>query len=110
MNEKNKLAILTNYGEYLLPLATEIAGVEVKVNGVVYNGMLNIGYRPTVDGQNKKIEVHILDFSNDIYGKKIGITFVKKVRDEQKFESIQELKKQLEMDKQVILKILEKYK
>jgi riboflavin kinase/FMN adenylyltransferase len=87
-----------------------VYAVKVKVDGIMYNGMLNIGYRPTVDGQNKKIEVHILGFFNDIYGKKIGITFVKKVRNEQKFESIQELKKQLEMDKEVILKILEKYK
>jgi riboflavin kinase/FMN adenylyltransferase len=83
-----------------------VYAVKVKIDGSVYDGMLNIGFRPTVDGQNKKIEVHILEFTHEIYGKKINITFVKKVRNEKKFASLQELKKQLENDKKVILQIL----
>ena len=83
-----------------------VYAVKVKIDGSLFNGMLNIGFRPTVDGQNKKIEVHILEFTHEIYGKKINITFVKKVRNEKKFASLQELKKQLENDKQVILRIL----
>jgi len=83
-----------------------VYAVKVNVDGSAYNGMLNIGFRPTVDGQNKKIEVHILDFNKEIYGKKICITFVKKVRDEQKFESLDDLRKQLEKDKSIISRIL----
>lgn len=83
-----------------------VYAVTVNIDGVEYMGMLNIGIRPTVDGQNKKIEVHILDFNEEIYGKKISITFVRKVRNEQKFNSLDELKQQLEKDRITISGIL----
>lgn len=85
-----------------------VYAVRVDIDGTGHNGMLNIGYRPTIDGQNRKIEVHILDFEKTIYGKRIGITFVQKIRNEKKFESLNDLKIQLEKDKSVISKILNK--
>jgi riboflavin kinase/FMN adenylyltransferase len=85
-----------------------VYAVRVDIDGTGYNGMLNIGYRPTVDGQNRKIEVHILDFDKTIYGKKIGIVFVRKIRDEKKFKTLNDLKSQLENDKSVISEILGK--
>ena len=83
-----------------------VYAVKVKVKGKEYNGMLNIGNRPTVDGTNRKIEVHILGFDNDIYQEIISIAFVKKIRDEKKFESLDHLKDQLEKDKKTITEIL----
>jgi riboflavin kinase/FMN adenylyltransferase len=83
-----------------------VYAVKVNIDGYTYNGMMNIGYRPTVDGQNKKIEVHILDFQQKIYDKKICITFVKKIRAEKKFNSLNELKQQLKKDRATVLEIL----
>lgn len=80
--------------------------VKVVSNRTVYNGMLNIGYRPTVNGKVKSIEVHIFDFANDIYGENLKILFVKRIRVEQKFADIEALKAQLEIDKKESLKIL----
>ncbi|MEQ8244011.1 bifunctional riboflavin kinase/FAD synthetase [Fulvivirga sp.] len=80
--------------------------VKVVSNRTTYNGMLNIGYRPTVNGKVKSIEVHIFDFANDIYGENLKILFVKRIRAEQKFADIETLKTQLEIDKKESLKIL----
>jgi riboflavin kinase/FMN adenylyltransferase len=85
-----------------------VYAVKVKVKGNVFNGMLNIGRRPTVDGLNRKIEVHILGFNDNIYSEKISITFVKKIREEKKFKSIDHLKIQLQNDKEVVLDILKR--
>ena len=64
-----------------------------------YRGMANIGYKPTFGGVNRTIEVHIFDFSDDIYGEKISVKFIKRLRDEVKFSSEEQLIKQLELDK-----------
>lgn len=73
-------------------------------------GMLNIGIRPTVNNNpdHKTIEVHIIDFDKDIYGQKIHIYFIEKIRDELKFSSIDLLKDQLIVDKIDTLKIFNK--
>lgn len=85
---------------YKLIPGNGVYAVRVKVNKSVFNGMLNIGYRPTVGGLFKAtMEVNIFDFNADIYGHFIGIEFVKRLRDEIKFSSVDELKKQLELDK-----------
>ena len=83
-----------------------VYAVKVNIEGLIYNGMMNIGYRPTVDGLNKKIEVHILDFNEKMYGKKICITFVRKIRNEKKFESLDHLKQQLEKDQRTVSEVL----
>lgn len=69
-------------------------------------GMLNIGYRPTVNGKTKTIEAHIFNFNEDIYGETISIDFIKRIRDEIKFTDVEELKKQLASDKSLAIKIL----
>lgn len=69
-------------------------------------GMLNIGFRPTVDGSVRSIEVHLFDFDQEIYGESISIHFVEKLRDEKKFENLDELKKQLAIDKKSAQAIL----
>ncbi len=66
-------------------------------------GMMNIGMNPTVNGQKETIEVYFLNFDKDIYNKSIQIEFLKRIRDEEKFESLDALKAQLDKDKEQTL-------
>jgi riboflavin kinase/FMN adenylyltransferase len=80
-----------------------VYAVEVLIDGQVYRGMLNIGLRPTVVSTDVvNLEVHILDFQQDIYDKNITVRFIERVRDEQKFESVEALKEQLKNDEKVV--------
>lgn len=74
-------------------------------NKKVY-GMMNIGMNPTVGGMTQSIEVHFFDFDQDLYGKKITVTVYEKIRDEQKFPSVDDLKMQLKKDQEVSLAYL----
>lgn len=91
--------LIPGYGVY---------AVEVMISGKKYGGMLNIGSRPTFNknADNRSIEVHIFDFSGDIYNKEITLIFVGKLRDEQKFSGVEALTEQLKEDKITALKIL----
>ncbi|WP_020527160.1 bifunctional riboflavin kinase/FAD synthetase [Flexithrix dorotheae] len=93
--------------DYKLIPANGIFAVQVQVKAKNYNGMLNIGFRPTIAGNlTKRIEVNIFDFDQDIYGEKITLSFVKYLRSEIKFSGIEELKTQLKKDKEEALKYL----
>jgi len=86
----NKL--IPNTGVYL---------VSIELKDSLYYGMMNIGFRPTISDSNEKIlEVNIFNFDEDIYDVIININFIEKIRDEKKFDSINELKKQLLADKE----------
>lgn len=63
-------------------------------------GMMNIGYNPTVDGKQKSIEVHFFDFQEDLYGKDVRVELLHRLRNETRFDSIDELKQQLYKDKE----------
>ena len=77
-----------------------VYAVNVILNNVTYKGMLNIGTNPTTDSdQLIKIEVNIFDFEKDIYNQNIKLEFVKRIRDEEKFANLDELKKALNNDK-----------
>lgn len=77
-----------------------VYAVEVKVLGRTFRGMTNIGTRPTVGGTVPSIETHILDFDEDIYGLPLRITFLRRLRDEVHFPSLEELKRQLALDRE----------
>ena len=66
-------------------------------------GMMNIGNRPTVNGITQTIEINLFDFNDDLYGQTITVSLLKRMRDEQKFESLEALKNQLALDKQTAL-------
>lgn len=85
--------------EYKLIPGNGVYAVRVKTGSNLYNGMMNIGTRPTVDGTAQKMEVNIFDFSQDLYGKQITIFFIRRIRDEKKFASVSELSAQLSLDK-----------
>ncbi len=82
----------------------------VRVNTVKESlfGMLNIGNRPTVEGSQRTIEVNIFDFNEDIYGLEIEVSFIDKLRDEIKFNDLNELEDQLKSDRIQALEILKK--
>jgi len=84
--------IIPGYGVY---------AVKVRVQDQTYIGMLNIGSRPTVNNNadHRSIEVHLFDFDSDIYGEHMELIFFRKLREEQKFESLDILKAQLFRDK-----------
>jgi len=72
-----------------------------------YSGMMNIGIRPTVEGTQRMIEVNIFDFDADIYGYTLTVKIRKRLRNEQKFTGLEELKNQLAKDKEQAAKIME---
>ena len=72
--------------------------VDVEVLGRQFRGMCNIGIRPTVGGAARTIETHILDFDEDIYGLPLRLRFVRRLRDERKFPSLEALQTQLAQD------------
>jgi riboflavin kinase/FMN adenylyltransferase len=74
--------------------------VDVQVLGKTWRGMTNIGMRPTVGGTFTTIETHILDFDEDIYGLPLTITFLRRLRDEIHFPSLDALKVQLALDRE----------
>ena len=69
------------------------------VNGKIFKGITSVGNNPTVNGKELTVETYILDFSNDIYGKEINVYFIDRIRDEIKFNNINELIEQLKKDK-----------
>lgn len=75
-----------------------IYAVHINVNGKKYNGVANIGYAPTFNRRKKFLEVYIFNFSRNITGKKIDVEIVKKIRDEEKFDSASELVKEIKKD------------
>ena len=95
--------------EFKLIPAIGIYAVEVILNGNTYSGMMSIGRNPTVtDDKSIKLEVNIFDFNDDIYGEKIKIGFIDRIREEIKFENIDKLRTQLHSDKKISLEILNK--
>jgi len=88
--------------------ATGVYAVKVFVENSSFGGMLNIGSRPTIDkDEHISIEVNIFDFDKDIYNQQIKVVFVGKIRDEQKFNSLDELIFQLHQDKISALTIID---
>ena len=84
-----------------------VYAVRVNFNGDLYFGMLNIGSRPTIEPlpRLKNIEVHIFNFDQKIYNQTITVTFVKRIRDEKKFNGLDELKSQLQKDKEEVMEL-----
>lgn len=72
--------------------------VDVDWQGKTYKGVANIGKRPTVDGSYAVLEVHLFDFAADIYGERLQVRFLKRLRDEKRFETLSDLKQQIEDD------------
>ncbi|MBU8882147.1 bifunctional riboflavin kinase/FAD synthetase [Kaistella sp. DKR-2] len=88
----NSMKLLPKKGAYI---------VDVFVNSQHFKGMLSIGTNPTVDGNSLSVEVYILDFNEDIYGKEISVNFREFLHDEIKFESLEKLIERLDEDQRI---------
>lgn len=92
-------ANLSGIVDYQILPAKGVYAVKVKVDGAIFEGMLNIGFRPTVsDGEEKRIEVHLFNFSDDLYGSEVEVYLLDRIREEKNFDSVEDLKAQLKKD------------
>ncbi|MCB2219913.1 MAG: bifunctional riboflavin kinase/FAD synthetase [Bacteroidetes bacterium] len=92
--------------KYKLIAAGGVYACKVGIDGEIYNGMGNIGTRPTVGINGLVTEVHIFDFDEDIYGQEIIIYFIDRIRDEKKFKDLETLQTQLKKDEVETRKLL----
>ena len=81
--------------------------IKSTVEGTSLYGMMNIGVNPTVDGKSRSIEIHFFDYSEDLYGKLIRVEVLHRLRDEQKFDSLDALRQQLDRDKIIALDFIQ---
>lgn len=75
-----------------------VFAVRVKVCEQYYGGVANLGFRPTLNGQCLQLETHLFDFAGDLYGTRLKVEFIEKIRDEAKFQNFASLKQQIELD------------
>lgn len=79
---------------------------KVWISGKTYNGISNVGYNPTVNGHIKKVETYIFDFCEDVYDQKASVGFIKYIRPEIKFASLEDLEDQMKKDKALALEYI----
>ncbi len=92
----------------LIP-AFGIYAVEIEVDGSEYKGMLYIGTKPTLEGKHHPvIEIHIFDFNRDVYGQELNVRFLAFIREDKKFDNLEELKKAIEGDRSAVLSYFNK--
>lgn len=94
--------------EYKLIPKNGVYVVKAKLNNSTVFGMMNIGYNPTVNGTEKTIEVNFFNFNDDLYGRKIQVDILERIRDEVKFDSINDLKVQLTKDQETATSLIAK--
>ncbi|WP_142784785.1 bifunctional riboflavin kinase/FAD synthetase [Changchengzhania lutea] len=97
LNIKEDYKLIPKQGSYIVRATI--------ANKLVY-GMMNIGVNPTVHGEKETIEIHFFNFSSDIYGRFIKVELLERLRDEQKFDHVDDLKYQLLKDKEIALKYI----
>lgn len=85
--------------DYKLLPANGVYAAYIYVSGIKYSGMLNIGVRPTVDGKSRTIEANIFDFDGDVYGHRIQLELMGRIRDEMRFDDLEALKSRLNADR-----------
>lgn len=93
-------ANLKSVDEEKIVLGDGIYAVTADVEGKNYKGMMSIGFRPTINGKRRVVEVNLFDFSKEIYGQVIRVHVVKYLRSEVRFNGLEELKEQLHKDKE----------
>jgi riboflavin kinase/FMN adenylyltransferase len=83
--------------KYVIP-KTGVYYTNIMIDGTLHKSITSVGYNPTVDGKNLSIETYILDFDREIYGQEVKLYFVEYMRDEEKYETLDELVEQLKKD------------
>lgn len=101
---------LSHFGQMIPESGVYAVKVRMENSMVWKHGMMNVGTRPTFDGKRITLETHIFNFDGDIYDQLLLVSFVKRIRGEQKFDSPEELAAQLKEDEQTIMEIFEEEK
>jgi riboflavin kinase/FMN adenylyltransferase len=102
--------LLPANGVYAVRVAVQNPEInDLKASSTVYNGIANIGIRPTFDGKERLVEVHLLDVDLDLYGQHLTVNFIAHLRSEQRFPGIDALKAQIAADIQQVQHILRNY-
>ena len=99
--------LMPSDGQQLIP-ASGVYAVRVTLDHqpTLYAAMMNIGHRPTFDGQHTTLEVHVLHLNENLYGHQLTVHFIERLRDEQRFDSEEALVHQLESDAREVKKLL----
>jgi riboflavin kinase/FMN adenylyltransferase len=101
--------IKLNSNEKIIPL-DGVYAVVCQIKDANYKGIMNIGFKPTVDeGQKRTVEIHLFDYEKDIYGQDLRTKVIERIRDEVKFNSLKELKSQISKDNEKAKIILESF-
>ena len=101
--------IKLNSNEKIIPL-DGVYAVICQIKDANYKGIMNIGFKPTVDeGQKRTVEIHLFDYEKDIYGQDLRTKVIERIRDEVKFNSLKELKSQISKDNEKAKIILESF-
>ncbi len=101
--------IKLNSNEKIIPL-DGVYAVICQIKDANYKGIMNIGFKPTVDeGQKRTVEIHLFDYEKDIYGQDLRTKVIERIRDEVKFNSLKELKSQILKDNEKAKIILESF-
>jgi len=101
--------IKLNSNEKIIPL-DGVYAVVCQIKDANYKGIMNIGFKPTVDeGQKRTVEIHLFDYEKDIYGQDLRTKVIERIRDEVKFNSLKELKSQILKDNEKAKIILESF-
>lgn len=87
------------------PRRTAFTVRAAEVDGAVYDAMSNLGRNPSVGGTARRLETHIFGFSGALYGRMLRVELLEKIRDERRFDTLEELRAQIEKDREYILKL-----
>lgn len=86
-----------------------VFAVKVDVLDSAHFGIANLGTRPTVNGEARLLEVHVFDFNQDLYGSRLRVTLLARVRDEIRFDSVEKMKTQIYHDIALVREFVEAY-
>ena len=89
-----------------LHIETGVYAVTININNQSFNGMLYVGTRPTLNLQETTYEIHVFEFNEDVYDQQISFQILHKIRDEIRFETIENLIEQLHQDKEMVYKFI----
>lgn len=88
------------------PLTDGVYRSRVAVDGRLYEGMSNLGCNPSVGGAERRLETHIFDFSGNLYGRRLRVELLEKIRDERRFATVEELRAQIARDRDRIRQLI----
>ncbi len=89
-----------------LPLTDGVYRSRMTIDGRTYDGMSNLGCNPSVGGAERRLETHIFDFSGNLYGRRLRVELLEKIRDERRFATVEELRVQIACDRERVRQLI----